>query len=98
VYRALPQRQRPPRLGHAPRGGRALRRHRRLFASGSLSHRFAQNGLAPEFAFKIWSPLLESLDHSVIDMWKRGEWKKFCEMLPEYAVKGTAKASCTILR
>ena len=21
-------------------------------------------------------------------MWKRGEWKKFCEMLPEYAVKG----------
>ena len=24
----------------------------------------------------------------MIDMWKRGEWKKFCEMLPEYAVKG----------
>ena len=25
-----------------------------VFASGSLSHRFAQNGLAPEYAFRIW--------------------------------------------
>ena len=78
------------RLGWAMR--RAVEEHYEgtvaFFASGSLSHRFAQNGLAPEYAFKIWSPLLESLDHSVIDMWKRGEWKKFCEMLPEYAVKG----------
>ena len=78
------------RLGWAMR--RAVEEHYdgtvAFFASGSLSHRFAQNGLAPEYAIKIWSPLLESLDHSVIDMWKRGEWKKFCEMLPEYAVKG----------
>jgi 3,4-dihydroxyphenylacetate 2,3-dioxygenase len=59
-----------------------------FFASGSLSHRFAQNGLAPEFAFRVWSPLLETLDHQVVEMWKRGEWKSFCEMLPEYAVKG----------
>lgn len=78
------------RLGWAMR--RAVEEHYdgtvAFFASGSLSHRFAQNGLAPEFAFKIWSPLLESLDHSVIEMWQRGEWKKFCEMLPEYAAKG----------
>jgi 3,4-dihydroxyphenylacetate 2,3-dioxygenase len=59
-----------------------------FFASGSLSHRFAQNGLAPEFAFKIWSPFLEHLDREVIRMWKTGEWKAFCEMLPEYAAKG----------
>jgi 3,4-dihydroxyphenylacetate 2,3-dioxygenase len=59
-----------------------------FLASGSLSHRFAQNGLAPEYAFKIWSPLLESLDRDVIRMWKSGEWKAFCEMLPEYASKG----------
>jgi aromatic ring-opening dioxygenase catalytic subunit (LigB family) len=26
-----------------------------FFASGSLSHRFAQNGLAPEYANKMWS-------------------------------------------
>ncbi len=59
-----------------------------LFASGSLSHRFAQNGLAPEYADKIWSPFLEQLDHHVVGMWERGEWQEFCEMLPEYAAKG----------
>ena len=59
-----------------------------FFASGSLSHRFAQNGLAPEFGFKIWSPFLEHLDQEVIRMWQAGEWQAFCEMLPEYAAKG----------
>jgi 3,4-dihydroxyphenylacetate 2,3-dioxygenase len=59
-----------------------------FFASGSLSHRFAQNGLAPEFAFKTWSPLLEALDLDVVEMWQRGDWTTFCDMLPEYATKG----------
>ena len=59
-----------------------------FLASGSLSHRFAQNGLAPEYGFKIWSPFLEQLDHKVIEMWKAAQWKDFCEMLPEYAAKG----------
>lgn len=59
-----------------------------FLASGSLSHRFAQNGLAPEYAFKIWSPLLETLDRQVVAMWERGEWETFCAMLPEYATKG----------
>ena len=59
-----------------------------FFASGSLSHRFAQNGLAPEFAFKVWSPFMERLDHDVVGMWQRGEWADFCAMLPEYASKG----------
>ncbi|MDM7951491.1 3,4-dihydroxyphenylacetate 2,3-dioxygenase [Hydrogenophaga sp.] len=59
-----------------------------FLASGSLSHRFAQNGLAPEFAFKVWSPFLQHLDDEVVRMWKAGEWKDFCEMLPEYAAKG----------
>ena len=59
-----------------------------FFASGSLSHRFAQNGLAPEFAFRIWSPFLEALDREVVAMWKRGDWPAFCGMLPEYAAKG----------
>jgi 3,4-dihydroxyphenylacetate 2,3-dioxygenase len=59
-----------------------------FLASGSLSHRFAQNGLAPEYAFKIWSPFLEELDHHVVRMWQQGQWKAFCEMLPEYASKG----------
>jgi 3,4-dihydroxyphenylacetate 2,3-dioxygenase len=78
------------RLGWAMR--RAVEQHYdgtvAFFASGSLSHRFAQNGLAPEYGFKIWSPFLEQLDHKVIEMWKAAQWKDFCEMLPEYAAKG----------
>ncbi|MEY2804368.1 MAG: 3,4-dihydroxyphenylacetate 2,3-dioxygenase [Pseudomonadota bacterium] len=78
------------RLGWAMR--QAVERHYdgkvAFLASGSLSHRFAQNGLAPRFAFKVWSPLLERLDHDVLGMWESGQWAEFCEMLPEYAVKG----------
>ncbi|QTN25288.1 3,4-dihydroxyphenylacetate 2,3-dioxygenase [Rhizobacter sp. AJA081-3] len=78
------------RLGWAMR--RAVEKHYdgtvAFLASGSLSHRFAQNGLAPEFAFKIWSPFLQALDHEVVEIWKRGDWKTFCGMLPEYAAKG----------
>ncbi|OYU97860.1 MAG: 3,4-dihydroxyphenylacetate 2,3-dioxygenase, partial [Burkholderiales bacterium PBB5] len=78
------------RLGWAMR--RAVEQHYdgtvAFLASGSLSHRFAQNGLAPEFAFKIWSPFLERLDHDVVRMWQQGEWTDFCAMLPEYAAKG----------
>jgi 3,4-dihydroxyphenylacetate 2,3-dioxygenase len=59
-----------------------------FLASGSLSHRFAQNGLAPEYAFKLWSPMLERLDRSVVQMWQQAEWTDFCAMLPEYASKG----------
>jgi 3,4-dihydroxyphenylacetate 2,3-dioxygenase len=59
-----------------------------FLASGSLSHRFAQNGLAPQFAFKVWSPFLETLDRRVVQMWQDGDWQAFCEMLPEYASKG----------
>lgn len=59
-----------------------------FFASGSLSHRFAQNGLAPDYANKMWSPFLEQMDHHVVGMWQRGEWATFTEMLPEYAAKG----------
>jgi 3,4-dihydroxyphenylacetate 2,3-dioxygenase len=59
-----------------------------FLASGSLSHRFAQNGLAPEFAFKIWSPFLEQLDSHVVHMWQNAQWADFCDMLPEYAAKG----------
>lgn len=58
-----------------------------VFASGSLSHRFAQNGVADEYLFKVWSPFLEEIDHAVVKMWENGEWAKFTEMLPEYADK-----------
>lgn len=58
-----------------------------VLASGSLSHRFAQNGVAEQFLHEVWSPFLETVDHAVVEMWKRGDWKTFCAMLEEYAVK-----------
>jgi len=78
------------RLGWAMR--RAVEEHYdgtvAFLASGSLSHRFAQNGQAPDFAFRIWSPFLEQLDRQVLRMWQQAEWPDFCAMLPEYAAKG----------
>jgi 3,4-dihydroxyphenylacetate 2,3-dioxygenase len=60
-----------------------------MLASGSLSHRFAQNGTALGFMNKTWSPFLENLDHEVIRMWTDGNrWAEFCAMPPEYASKG----------
>ena len=58
-----------------------------VFASGSLSHRFAQNGTSEGYLHKVWSPLLENMDHRVVDMWENGEWPEFIKMLPEYAEK-----------
>lgn len=58
-----------------------------VLASGSLSHRFAQNGTSEAFLHKVWDPFLESVDHHVVELWKNGDWKTFCGMLPEYAVK-----------
>jgi len=58
-----------------------------VFASGSLSHRFAQNGVSENYLFKTWSPMLEHMDHEVVRMWENGDWKEFVEMLPEYAEK-----------
>jgi len=59
-----------------------------VLASGSLSHRFAQNGLADQYRNRMWSPFLEQLDHLVVGLWQRAEWGDFCDMLPEYAAKG----------
>jgi len=58
-----------------------------VLASGSLSHRFAQNGVSEAFMHKVWDPFLETVDHHVVDLWKKGDWKTFCGMLPEYAIK-----------
>lgn len=58
-----------------------------FLASGSLSHRFAQNGQADEFMHKIWSPFLELVDRRVVQMWEAGDWATFSGMLEEYAAK-----------
>ncbi|WP_116365987.1 3,4-dihydroxyphenylacetate 2,3-dioxygenase [Parahaliea mediterranea] len=59
-----------------------------FLASGSLSHRFAQNGMAPDYLNRVWSPFLEHLDHNMLELWQQGDWTTFCAMLPEYAAKG----------
>jgi 3,4-dihydroxyphenylacetate 2,3-dioxygenase len=58
-----------------------------IFASGSLSHRFAQNGVSEQYLHKVWSPFLEEFDHQVVKMWEDGDWETFVAMLPEYADK-----------
>ena len=58
-----------------------------VFASGSLSHRFAQNGVAEQYMHKIWDPFLEVVDRAVLELWTKGDWATFCAMLPMYAEK-----------
>ena len=58
-----------------------------ILASGSLSHRFAQNGVSEKYLHKVWSPFLEEFDHQVVKMWEAGDWETFVRLLPEYADK-----------
>ncbi len=83
------------KLEESLRFGRAVRQaieHRyagkvAVFASGSLSHHFADNGTAAQFMHKVYDPFLERVDRAVVDMWLRGEWPEFIDMLPMYADK-----------
>ena len=58
-----------------------------VFASGSLSHHFADNGTASEFMHKVYDPFLEQVDRNVVELWQRGDWRTFIDMLPMYADK-----------
>lgn len=58
-----------------------------IFASGSLSHHFADNGTADQYMHKVYDPFLEQVDLGVVELWKRGDWKTFMGMLPMYAEK-----------
>jgi 3,4-dihydroxyphenylacetate 2,3-dioxygenase len=58
-----------------------------VFASGSLSHHFADNGRAPEFAFKTYNAFLEQVDHRVVQLWESGEYATVIDMLPMYNEK-----------
>ena len=83
------------RLDDSMRFGRALRQAIEqqyqgkvaVFASGSLSHHFADNGTAPQFMHKVYDPFLEQVDRCVVDLWERGDWPTFIDMLPMYAEK-----------
>lgn len=56
-----------------------------VLASGSLSHRFNDNGSPEEAMYQIWREFYRQVDLRVIDLWKQGDFRTFCAMLPEYA-------------
>jgi 3,4-dihydroxyphenylacetate 2,3-dioxygenase len=74
------------RFGHAVR--RAIEENYQgtvaVFASGSLSHHFADNGKAPEYAFKVYNAFLEQVDLRVVELWERGQHQTVVDMLPMY--------------
>ncbi|RBL86800.1 3,4-dihydroxyphenylacetate 2,3-dioxygenase [Streptomyces cavourensis] len=56
-----------------------------VLASGSLSHRFNDNN-SPEAAMhQISREFYRQVDLRVVELWRQGDWKTFCAMLPEYA-------------
>jgi len=56
-----------------------------VFASGSLSHRFQDNGAPEEAMFEISREFYRQVDLHVVELWKAGDFKTFIAMLPEYA-------------
>ena len=56
-----------------------------VFASGSLSHRFNDDGSPEESIFQISREFYRQVDLRVVDLWRRGDFRTFTAMLPEYA-------------
>jgi len=56
-----------------------------VLASGSLSHRFNDNGSPEQAIHEISREFYRQVDLRVVELWKRGDFKTFIAMLPEYA-------------
>jgi 3,4-dihydroxyphenylacetate 2,3-dioxygenase len=56
-----------------------------VLASGSLSHRFNDNGSDGESMFRISREFFQQVDLRVVDLWTQGDFKTFTTMLPEYS-------------
>jgi 3,4-dihydroxyphenylacetate 2,3-dioxygenase len=56
-----------------------------VLASGSLSHRFSDNGSPAEDMFEISREFYRQVDLRVVQLWKQGDFRTFIAMLPEYA-------------
>ena len=56
-----------------------------VLASGSLSHRFNDNGSPEESIHDISREFFRQVDLRVVELWKQGDCKTFVAMLPEYA-------------
>lgn len=55
-----------------------------LLASGSLSHRFSDDGSPEEAMFEISDEFYRQADLRVVELWKKGDFKTFTRMLPTY--------------
>jgi len=55
-----------------------------VLASGSLSHRFNDNGSDPDSMLRISREFFQQVDLRVVELWKQGDFKTFKTMLPEY--------------
>lgn len=55
-----------------------------ILASGSLSHRFNDNGSPEESIHRISDEFYRQVDLRVVELWQRGDWKTFVGMLPTY--------------
>jgi 3,4-dihydroxyphenylacetate 2,3-dioxygenase len=55
-----------------------------ILASGSLSHRFNDNGSPEESIHEISDEFYRQVDLRVVELWEKGDWKTFVKMLPAY--------------
>jgi len=55
-----------------------------ILASGSLSHRFNDNGSPEESIHEISDEFYRQIDLRVVELWQQGDWKTFVKMLPTY--------------
>jgi 3,4-dihydroxyphenylacetate 2,3-dioxygenase len=58
-----------------------------VLASGSLSHRFNDDGSPEESIHEISDEFFRQVDLRVIELWREGDWPTFLRMLPEYSVR-----------
>jgi len=56
-----------------------------VLASGSLSHRFNDDGSPEESMHQISDEFFRQVDLKVVELWKRGDFKTFIRMFPAYA-------------
>jgi 3,4-dihydroxyphenylacetate 2,3-dioxygenase len=56
-----------------------------VLASGSLSHRFNDNGSDADSMLRISREFFQQVDLRVVELWKQGDFKTFTTMLPEYS-------------
>ncbi len=56
-----------------------------VYASGSLSHAFADNAVSHDYLNKVNGEFNRQIDLRVMQLWADREWASFLEMLPDYA-------------